>query len=172
MINDGISLNKEKFKQVLHYIISNVGDLDNIGKTVLWKMLYFSDFDHYEIKEVPLTGERYVKLPKGPAPRDFDNLIQELEKESKVERYESKYCEKPQQKFRSISQPKLDLLNKDEIQIIDKTIKKLSSMNATQVSAYSHEDTPWKASENMEEIDYELVFYRNPIYSAVEKIIN
>ena len=65
MINENISLNKEKFKQVLHHIISSVGSLENVGKTVIYKMLYFSDFDNYELKEVSLTGERYVKLPMG-----------------------------------------------------------------------------------------------------------
>ena len=62
-----------------------------------------------------------------------------------------------------------NLLNEKEIQVIDEVIKKLSPMNATQISEHSHEDTPWKASENMTEIDYELVFYRNPTYSVIEE---
>ena len=39
-------------------------------------------------------------------------------------------------------------------------------MTATQVSGYSHEDMPWKATEKMGEIDYELVFYRTPTFSV------
>jgi hypothetical protein len=41
-------------------------------------------------------------------------------------------------------------------------------MNATQVSAYSHLDIPLKVTEGKEMIDYELVFYRDPLTSVRE----
>ena len=166
MINENISLNKEKFKQVLHHIISSVGSLENVGKTVIYKMLYFSDFDNYELKEVSLTGERYVKLPMGPAPRDFDGAIKELKKEKRIKEFDTTYGKHKQIKFSSLCKPNLNLLNAEEIGIVDKVINKLSNMTATQVSGYSHEDMPWKATENMKEIDYELVFYRTPTFSV------
>ncbi len=53
---------------MLHYIIYSVGNLPHIGKTVLWKLMYFSDFDYYELYEKHLTGEQYRKLEHGPAP--------------------------------------------------------------------------------------------------------
>src|SRR3989344_770525 len=50
-IPDRISVPQEKvdkFKQVLLYILSKVGGKPNIGQTVLYKLLYFVDFDYYE----------------------------------------------------------------------------------------------------------------------------
>ena len=41
IINSLNNFNEKKFEQVLHYIISKKGSLDNVGKTVLYKMLYF-----------------------------------------------------------------------------------------------------------------------------------
>ena len=168
-INQDIHFDKEKFKQVLHHIISKVGTLDNVGKTVLFKMLYFSDFDYYELNEIPITGEKYVKLAHGPAPFDFNDVISELEDEEKIKKIDTKYKGLPQIKFLSLCKPNLTLLNANELQLIEKAISKLSSMSANQVSSYSHEDMPWKATKDNEEIDYELVFYRNPTFSVIEE---
>jgi len=169
VINQDIKFNKEKFKQVLHYIVSKVGTLDNVGKTVLFKILYFSDFDYYELNEMPITGERYFKLAHGPAPLDFDGIISELEKEEKIKEIDAKYKGLPQIKFLSLCKPNLNLLNANELQLVEKVINKLSSMSAKQVSGYSHEDMPWKATKDNEEIDYELVFYRSPTFSVSEE---
>jgi len=38
----------EKFKEVLLYILGKVGSKPNIGQTVLYKLLYFIDFNYYE----------------------------------------------------------------------------------------------------------------------------
>ena len=40
--------NLEKFKEVLLYILNKVGSKPNIGETVIYKLLYFVDFDFYE----------------------------------------------------------------------------------------------------------------------------
>ena len=50
--------------------------------------------------------------------------------------------------------------------VIDNVVDSLSSMSATDISHYSHEDMPWKASKDMEVIDYELAFYRTAPYSV------
>ena len=40
--------NLEKFKEVLLYILDKVGSKANIGETVVYKLLYFIDFNFYE----------------------------------------------------------------------------------------------------------------------------
>lgn len=164
------SFDKEKFKQVLHCIISKVAGLDNVGKTVLYKILYFSDFDYYELNEESITGEKYVKLPLGPAPSNFNVVVKELIKEKKIKEVKTKYRGMVQTKFISLCEPKLTRLTAEEMKIINSIIQRLSNMTARQVSAYSHGDLPWKATEKGKEIDYELVFYRKPTYSVTQGI--
>ncbi len=167
-INKDIYFDKEKFKQALHYIISKIGTRDNVGKTVLYKMLYFSDFDYYELRNKSITGENYFKLPNGPAPSHFEKNMEELKKKEKIKEIRGKYGGYPQIKFISLCPPEVNLLNGGEIQRIEMVISKLSGMSANQISSYSHEDIPWKATEEGEEIDYELVFYRSPTFSVSE----
>jgi transcriptional regulator with XRE-family HTH domain len=38
----------EKFRQAILYILTKVGAKPNVGETVLYKLLYFIDFDFYE----------------------------------------------------------------------------------------------------------------------------
>lgn len=75
---------KEKFKDLLHYLIFRCGARNNVGKTVLYKLLYFSDFNFFELYEKSLTNESYRKLPRGPAPIHFDVAIDELIDEEKI----------------------------------------------------------------------------------------
>lgn len=155
---------QEKFKDVLHYIISKCGNKKNVGKTVIYKLLYFSDFNFFELYEHSLTNEDYRKLPYGPAPIHFDICIKELENENriKVETQED-YFNKPMFKYNSLKKPK-NVLEPKELDVINDVISKLSKMNANQISEYSHGDMPWRATEEMDIIDYAYVFYRDPKY--------
>src|SRR3990167_2158560 len=51
----------DKFRQVLLYILKKVGGKPNVGMTVLYKLLYFIDFDYYEKYEDQLMGLVYLK---------------------------------------------------------------------------------------------------------------
>ncbi len=156
----------EKFKQVVHYIVHKTSEFPNVGKTVLYKLLYFNDFDFYELHEKKITGEIYANIEHGPAPRHFNEVSEELIEEGKIKQFETPYYGHTQVRFRSMNQPDLSLLNATELAHIDQIICKYGSMNAKQIEALSHVDTPWKATTNNENIDYELVFYRDPITSV------
>ena len=155
------SFDIEKFKQVLHYIILKTSNIDNVGKTVLYKILYFIDFNYYELFEEKLTGETYLKYPYGPAPRDFDDVISELEDKRLIKEktwIEGRYN---RIKYLATVEPSTSKITEEELDFIDKSIDKYSHFNATQISEHSHKDIPYITAEDFEEIDYEIVFYRD-----------
>ena len=162
-----VKLDKLKFKAVLLHILSKCGQMPNVGKTVLFKMLYFSDFDSYELREKPITGETYYKLPHGPAPSHFDDIISELkEKENAIREFRNQFKGYTQKKYYATAEPDLKLLDGEELRIINRVIDKLSGMNANQISEYSHQDIPWRSTKQNKVIDYELVFYRDKMFSV------
>lgn len=159
-----MDFNKEKFKMVLHYIIYKCGLKNNVGKTVLFKLLYFSDFNYFELFEKSLTNEQYRKLSRGPAPIHFDLAVSELINEGKIEMKKKDLPSgKVMYNYSSLVEPLIDL-KEDELSVIDDVIDELSHMNAKEISEYSHGDMPWKATDDNEIIDYGFVFYRNPQY--------
>lgn len=152
----------DKFKQVLLYVLAKVGGKPNIGQTVLYKLLYFIDFDYYEKYEEQLIGARYIKNTHGPTPIIFAKVIGELEKDGKIETIKSKFYKYDQTKYLVNPEKKIDLskLSGNEIAHIDWELDRLSDFTATEISARSHRDTPWLVAKEKEQLDYEHVFYR------------
>ncbi|MCX6716664.1 MAG: DUF4065 domain-containing protein [Candidatus Taylorbacteria bacterium] len=152
----------KKFKQVLLYILSKVGGKPNIGQTVLYKLLYFIDFDYYEKYEEQLVGARYMKNTHGPTPIAFAKIVDELEVEGKLEPIKSKFYKYDQTKYLVNPEEVIDLseLSGTEVAHIDWELERLSDMTAKQISALSHKDTPWLVAKEKELLDYEYVFYR------------
>lgn len=160
--------NLEKFKEVLLYILNKIGSKPNIGETVLYKLLYFFDFDFYEKYEEQLIGATYIKNHYGPTPIEFQKIIEEMSKNKEIEKIESEYFQYPQTKYLPLRKADLSKLKANEIEVIDDVLKRLSDMTAAQISEYSHNDVPWLTTEDGKAIEYESVFYRTPLYSVRE----
>jgi transcriptional regulator with XRE-family HTH domain len=152
----------DKFKKVLLYVLSKVGGKPNVGQTVLYKLLYFIDFDFYEKFETQLIGARYMKNTHGPTPIAFKKILEELERDGKVETIKSKFYKYDQTKYLVNPSSPIDLtgLSGAEIAHIDWELNRLSDMTASQLSALSHKDTPWAVAGEKDILEYEHVFYR------------
>ena len=166
-MKNNLDFNEEKFKSVLHYIISKVGNKPNVGKTVLFKLLYFSDFDFYEKHETYLSGASYRAIKGGPAPLPFDKTIKELIDERKVKYIRGIKKIFLPEKYFSLVEADLSSISQGEIQVINSVLDRYSSFNATKISRLVHSDIPWKATEDKEIINYELVFYRDSFFSVL-----
>jgi transcriptional regulator with XRE-family HTH domain len=159
------TLQISKFKNVLLYILERCAGKPNVGETVLFKLLYFSDFNYYELYEEHLTGARYRKLPYGPVPQKLDTIIGQMIEKKQLQRVKTEYHGYPQTRYLPLEKADLTELLASEKEIIDRVIEQMSDWSAAMLSNYSHGDKPWKASKEGEEINYELVFYRRPPYS-------
>jgi len=158
--------NLQKFKEVLLYILNKVGSKPNIGETVIYKLLYFIDFDFYEKYEEQLIGATYMKNQYGPTPVEFARIVEQMIKKAEIEKVKSDYFNYPQTKYLPRNRPDLTKFKASEIGVIDDVLNKLSDMNASQISDYSHGDIPWITTSEGEVIEYEAVFYRTPPYSV------
>jgi transcriptional regulator with XRE-family HTH domain len=159
-------LNANKFKDILLYILEKCAGKPNVGETLLYKLLYFSDFNYYEIYEEHLSGAEYKKLPFGPVPQKLDSIISEMISNKMLERFKAEYHGYPQTRYIPLVKSDLRNLKASEKDVIDKVIEQYSDWSATAISDYSHKDMPWLASKDGEIIDYELVFYRDHPYSV------
>lgn len=160
--------NLKKFKEVLLYILGKVGAKPNVGETVLYKLLYFIDFNYYEKYEEQLIGATYIKNHHGPTPIEFQSIVNEMIDDKQIEIVKSKYFQHLQKKYLPHQEPDLSLFNANEIKVIDDVLQKLSGMNASTISEYSHQDVPWLVTQDRQKIDYESVFYRTSAYSVRE----
>ena len=160
--------NVEKFREVLLYLLKCIGAKPNMGETVIYKLLYFIDFDYYEKYEEQLIGATYQKNHYGPTPLEFSDLIEDMIERGEIERHSGKYYGYWQKRYLPLRNPDLSSLNGREIELINEVIHRLSDMNANQISDYSHDDIPWLTTDDGDIIQYEAVFYRTPKYSVRE----
>ena len=160
--------NVEKFRQILLYILNQVGSKPNVGETVIYKLLYFIDFDFYEKYEEQCIGATYQKNHHGPTPVEFKKVVEDMIAKEEVVRVKSKFFSYPQTKYLPLKRPDLTMLKAHEKEIIDDVLCRLSDMNASQISEYSHDDVPWIVTEEGAFIKYESAFYRTAQYSVRE----
>ena len=160
------TLQVNKFKNVLLYILERCAGKPNVGETVLYKLLYFADFNYYELYEEHLTGAKYRKLPFGPVPQKLDTIINQMIENGEIERIKVPYFDKIQTRYIPLVSADLKTINGAEKEVIDKVIEQFSDWSAAAISNYSHKDMPWLASKEGEEINYELAFYRDAPFSV------
>ncbi|WKZ24645.1 MAG: DUF4065 domain-containing protein [Patescibacteria group bacterium] len=159
--------NVKKFTEVLLYILERVGARANIGETVLYKLLYFIDFDYYEKYEEQLMGATYTRNTYGPTPLEFKAITERMIKKGEIEKVKSSYFTYEQKKYLPRRKADLSVLSAQELEHIDEELNRLAHMSANEISDYSHEDMPWKAAkENGNQLEYEMVFYRDHKHSV------
>jgi len=160
--------NYEKFKEVFLYVLEKVGAKPNVGETVLYKLLYFIDFDYFEKHWESITGMRYMKNHHGPTPVEFKKYIDQMEHEGLLTAVKNPYFKYTQKKYLPREKANLLHLSAEELQHIDGVLSKLSDKGARELSEYSHKDVPWMVHESGEEISYQTVFYRGDDYSVAQ----
>ncbi|MEN8236162.1 MAG: Panacea domain-containing protein [Pseudomonadota bacterium] len=161
-------MNNNKFQELIIYILNRVGGRPNVGETVLYKLLYFCDFNFYEIQEEFLTGAKYYKRKYGPVPKDFKKCIEKMKKNKDLEEVDSEHFKYPQKKYLAHREANLDIFSANEIKVIDSVLNSHGKRNAKFLSDYSHRDVPWVVTKDNQIIDYETVFYRTPEHSVKE----
>ena len=65
--------------------LGKVGAKPNVGETVLYKLLYFIDFNYYEKYEEQLIGATYIKNHHGPTPIEFQAIVNEMIEKKEIE---------------------------------------------------------------------------------------
>jgi uncharacterized phage-associated protein len=148
------------------YILERCAGKPNVGETVLYKLLYFADFNYFEFYEEHLTGANYRKLPYGPVPQKLDSIIKQMIDDGQLQRVKTDYHGYPQTRYLPLEKADLTELRASEKDVIDRVITQMSDWSAAAISNYSHKDIPWLASKEGEDINYELTFYREAPFSV------
>lgn len=162
------------FKKVFLYILNKVWEKANVWKIVVYKLLYFSEFNHYEKHWKSLLNIQFIKWPMWPVPNpeEVKYIFSEMIENNQIE--EVKTLFKWYEQHRFVSKLKdidfynlLKDLEPEQIEIIDNVMYKLSNMTATQISEYSHWDIPYRSTkQTWEIISKTKAFYRTPEYSV------
>lgn len=147
---------REKFRELLLYIVERSQDDDALGDMKLNKLLFYADFLAYRRLGHAISGARYQKLEHGPAPRALLPIRREMAQEELLEVSKSDYYGKPQTVTVAISSADTDLFQPDELQLIDEVLELYADRNGSDMSEISHREIGWLAADEGEDIPYEM----------------
>lgn len=169
-VNKKMKFEPNKLRQLILYILSRCGGKPNFGETVLYKLLYFIDFDSYESLGKPVTGMNYIHQKFGPMPqlKQYQPIIQDMRENQEIKVFNQDYYGMTQKRYVALKNYKMDDFSGGEKELIDNVINHLSNLGARQVEEYAHGDMPWKSTEDNEIISYDLVVYRKLPYAQCD----
>lgn len=161
---------RERLRHLLLYVLEKCGGKPNLGETVLYKLLYFIDFEAVEILGRPLTGMSYVKLQYGPVPRkcEYESVTKEMTEKGELKIFSHEFYGKPQKRYVALREPNIEVFTKTEEALINRNLNQLSDMKAGEITHYVHGDIPWKKTPDGEVINYGLAFQRELPYSRID----
>lgn len=163
----------DKFSNAILFFYENT-DPGVLGKTKIFKLLFYSDFSHVRELGRPIIGDVYYHLPIGPVPtmaKDLldiisydhpndtefkEDTIKKLRKMIKIDVISSgNYTF-----FKIIGRKKCDksYFSQSELDIMKKIAEKFYNTTGTRLSQLSHRDPAYKNTSDQEQIDYILAF--------------
>jgi transcriptional regulator with XRE-family HTH domain len=156
----------DKCQNVILYVLEKCAGRPNVGETVFYKLMYFSDFNCYEMYEEHLSGMSYRKLPFGPIPQNIDPILNQMLENMQIQRVKTTWQEHAQTRYIPLIKADLTTFKANEKEIIDRVIEQLGDWSVSALNNYSQKDMPWLATKDGELIAYELVFYREFPFSV------
>ncbi|MFH1187858.1 MAG: Panacea domain-containing protein [bacterium] len=153
-------INEKKYKEVILYLAEKLGG-EIKGKKKLAKLLYFVDFDFYELCQKSLTGDTYKALPMGPFPITMEKIIIDMVNEKKITiRLEKERADYNPTEIYRVKDKTKESFSKEEKQILDRVVLKYGHLSGKQLEDLTHAEAPYIGTAPNQEIAYELAFYR------------
>ena len=142
------------------YILFRSMNKPNLGKTVLCTVMYFIDFNFYEIYGTYLTKETYIKSRRGIKPKHFRKVTEELIAKKQLFMRKEPYYNRTIHRYYLTIIPSLKF-NENELNVINSCIESLTDNNASTITQYAWKDLPLMKAKLGEEIDYNDALMRS-----------
>lgn len=153
----------KKYKAAILLLIKELGGSIR-GKKKLAKLLYFIDFDFYELCEKSITGDTYYARDMGPLGAKLQEQLEAMLKDNLIkihqERTSGQAELEPTIVYEANGTPDTSLLAEEEIRMIQRVARKYGRLNGKQLEDLSHSEAPYVGTEPHQPIPYELSIYR------------
>lgn len=153
----------QKYKTAILLLLKELGGSVR-GKKKLAKLLYFVDFDFYELCEKSIAGDTYYARDLGPLGATLQQQLQEMVQENLInEKKETTSYHsdlEPTIVYTASATPDTSVLSEEEVKMIKRVVKKYGQLTGKQLEDLSHNEAPYIGTERHQQIPYELSLYR------------
>lgn len=123
-------------------------------KTKLNKLLFYADFKHFKEYAVSLTGARYIHLPYGPVPNNYEFYFAELIREGSLRVEEVVMGQYIGEQFVTIHAPDLNIFTDSEIKVLSEVKDFFKNHTSSQVKDFSHRERGYAETADGDVISY------------------
>jgi putative zinc finger/helix-turn-helix YgiT family protein len=125
-------------------------------KTALLKICFYADFASYKRNSVPISCWPYARVPFGPVPQDFKELLIVGEEEGKFQSGpdENEIGDIYQLADGQSEQELLSGFSQTQVQIIREVAEALKDKSCKEISELTHKEKAWLETSNAQLIDY------------------
>lgn len=142
-----MTFDREKFKNLVHYVIWKTSGKDGFGATKLYKVLWFAEARAYVIRRQPIANAVYIKQKYGPVPEMGTLIRNELERDGLISQKKTNRGKYEEWVFRCLVPPVTGLLSETEKMDVDYWIKHIDlDHTASSISDFSH-DHGWEIAK-------------------------
>lgn len=135
----------ERIAMIIAYFTEHINDL---WKTKLNKLLFYSDFLNYKRSGYSISGIAYRAIPLGPVPAEYDKLYVKLKDDEYtsvdfIEFNDGNFGEA----ISSIRKFEEDHFSKTELKTLEDITKRFANFNTKQIVSISHKEKAWLENE-------------------------
>lgn len=140
-----------RFSNVVLYFGQKINDL---WKTKLNKLLFYSDFSCYKVYTVSLTGTKYLKFDYGPVPKDYEILLWFMEEQGLIKLIAKEAGPYEGYVVKSLAEYDPDVFQNYEIEILEEVYNTFGDYSSVQISDKSHQEKGWISTNFQDVISY------------------
>jgi uncharacterized phage-associated protein len=143
-----MAVNLRKFMQLIVFFAHHEA-VKPLGKTKLFKLLYFTDATHLDKAGQSITGAEYLKYPYGPVPTQGDYALKELQKHRLIHQRRVQIAsEHFRREITALQMPDMMIFTAQEQQTIQHVIQLYGEDSAMVLSWKSHQEPAWLFAED------------------------
>lgn len=121
--------------------------------TKLNKLLFYADFLAADLLGRPISGAPYVAIQHGPVPRDYDNLLEQMECNGLIERREVDHGDFTGTLIIACDVPFGPQLTPEQQQIVRHVAACFKDWTARKIRNFSHREDAWTQTPQKHVID-------------------
>ena len=150
-----MNLNPTKLSDLI-LLLGRSPQVENLGMTKLWKLIYFIDAKHLREFGVSLTGSEYIKYEHGPVPSRGDRILKKLRQSGAVNVKPVDYGSYRQNHV-STAKEAVPSFSDSELAVIEDVCRKLGRETAARLSDISHLEPAWIDADQNEKLSSVLM---------------
>jgi transcriptional regulator with XRE-family HTH domain len=152
LFNGYQTFNMSKFTNAVLFLCKGDGQL----KTKMNKLLFYADFKCFKEFTVSLTGTRYVHLPFGPVPDDYDILFAALRQRGEISIDEVQIGPYFGENMAARKDPDIAVFTASELRVLSEVKEFFEEFNSSEIKDFSHAESAYQKTSGGEIISYEL----------------